>query len=170
MTRTPNPTVIDVATVAYPVHAEATAITKPMRHDDPVRRRATHKCRAGKRAVEVACGAGVVPGVTHVPACGKTADAARVIARPGKIGDEGLEARRKVAGDRDTARLGLDGHQAAVTGWGGMSGLVLSTPVRHGARNPMVTIVPVMVRAMISASMSRWRHRDKCHYRYSPKH
>jgi hypothetical protein len=99
--------------------------------------------------------------VTHVPACGETADAARVIARLGKIGDESLEARRKVAGDRDTARLGLDGHQAAVTGWGGMSGLVLSTPVRHGARNPMVTIVPVMVRAMISASMSRWRHRDK---------
>src|SRR5262249_43271340 len=63
--------------------------------------------------IEIACGAGIMPGVGDMTAMRQAADMPRFIAMGDEVGDERLKARREMACNGDRPGGGCDSHDAA---------------------------------------------------------
>jgi hypothetical protein len=121
-------TVVDVTAIA-----KAAAVTQPVACDDGVGGVHEGDGLAPAALVEVASGAGIVPRVGHVTAMGQATDAPRLIAMRDEVGDQRLEAARKVAGNGNLSGRGGHGDHAVHVPRGGvatasMPGLLVRAP------------------------------------------
>ena len=99
--------------------AEAAAIAKPVLDNNSVGL-VIHEGSGQPPAalIEIACGAGIMPGIGHVSAMRQAADIPGFIPGRDKVGDQRLEAAREMAGDRDWPCGGLHADHAAAPPFG----------------------------------------------------
>ena len=101
-------TIVDMAAIV-----EATPVAEPMARDDGAGVVHERSRQTPPALIEIARGAGIMPGVGDMTPMGQAADMPWLIARSYEVGDQRLEARREMACNRDRSSSGRDRHHAA---------------------------------------------------------
>src|SRR5262249_55098302 len=108
--------------------AEAAAVAEPVALDDGAGMVHKRMGQAPAALVEIACGASIMPGVRDVTAMCQAADMPWFVAMRDEIRDQLLEARRKMARNRDRPRGGGDGHDTAAMPHASAGGVPAAMP------------------------------------------